>query len=90
MNNFSLFLGAPSTRPFIYILLIADLFLRGIALYRTARKDQKVWFVALLIVNSLGVLPLVYMFLNRDSSTTTATSVPKKASKKSPKKRARK
>ena len=55
-----------SNRPWFYLLIFADLVLRGITLYRSARKDQKGWFVALLIVNSMGILPLVYLFLNKD------------------------
>lgn len=65
MEKFSLFLLSPANRPFFYFLLIADLVLRGVALYKSARKDQKVWFVALLIVNSAGLLPLAYLLLEK-------------------------
>lgn len=85
MDNLSFFLGAPTTRPFIYILLVADLILRGISLYKSARKDQKVWFVALLVVNSLGILPLIYLFLNR-AKTVAPVAVAKKTTKKKSKK----
>lgn len=84
MNNFSLFLSSPMNQPYIYLLLLADLVLRGLALYKSAKKDQKVWFVALLIVNSLGVLPLVYLFLQKKGENK---SVVKIASKKSTKRR---
>ena len=47
-------------------LMIFDLILRGFALWRSARKGQNVWFIALLVVNSLGILPLIYLVLNRD------------------------
>lgn len=70
-----------SNRPWFYLLIIADLVLRGITLYRSARKDQKGWFVALLIVNSMGILPLVYLLLNKDKSVLA----PKKATKKTKK-----
>lgn len=58
--------------PFV----ILDLVLKGFALWRSARKGQNAWFIALLIVNSMGILPLVYLVLNRDT---------KEASKKSKK-----
>lgn len=48
--------------PFIII----DLVLRGISLWKSAKKDQNVWFIALLVVNSLGILPFIYLLLNRD------------------------
>jgi len=47
-------------------LAILDLTLRGFALWRSAKKNQNIWFVALLIVNSMGILPLIYLTLNRD------------------------
>lgn len=38
-----------------------DLFWRGLALWKSARKEQKYWFIALLIVNSVGLLPIIYL-----------------------------
>lgn len=74
MEKFSLFLLSPANRPLFYLLLVADLILRGIALYKSARKDQKVWFVALLVVNSAGLLPLAYLLLEkRGVGAKTAT-----------------
>jgi len=44
--------------PFIFL----DLLLKGVVLWKTARNNQKYWFTAMLIVNSLGLLPLLYLF----------------------------
>jgi len=35
---------------------------KGWALWLAAKKDQKVWFVVFLIVNTLGVLEIFYIF----------------------------
>lgn len=35
---------------------------KGIALWRAARNNERNWFVALLIVNSLAILEIVYIF----------------------------
>lgn len=51
---------------FMIPLMLLDLALRGYALWKSARKGQNIWFVFLLIVNSLGILPLIYLLLNRD------------------------
>ena len=51
---------------FLVPVMIFDLILRGFALWRSARKNQNVWFIALLVVNSMGILPLIYLVLNRD------------------------
>ncbi len=72
MNNFSVFLSSPFNQPYVYALLVADLILRGLALYKSARQEQKIWFIALLIVNTLGVLPLVYLVLQKRAKVKPA------------------
>ncbi len=47
---------------FMFILLgILDVILRGIGMWRAARANQRNWFIALLIVNSVGILPAIYL-----------------------------
>ncbi len=50
----------------IFLFLILDLVLKGLALWKSAKKNQNVWFIALLVVNSMGILPLIYLLLNKD------------------------
>ncbi|MBI2617503.1 hypothetical protein HYW55_05180 [Candidatus Gottesmanbacteria bacterium] len=45
--------------PFVVI----DLLFKGIALWRAARHNQRNWFIALLILNSAGILPIIYLTL---------------------------
>jgi hypothetical protein len=55
------------TRPELYIpILIWSLFWKGWALWKSASKKHLVWFVILLIVNTLGILEITYIYyLNR-------------------------
>jgi len=34
---------------------------KGIALWRAARHGHQIWFIFLLIVNSVGILPIIYI-----------------------------
>lgn len=81
MDKLAVFFSSPANQPFIIILMVADLILRGIALYKSARKEQKVWFVALLIVNSVGILPLIYILLEKKAESKVAHKKPAKKSK---------
>jgi hypothetical protein len=36
---------------------------KGMALWKSARKDQKPWFVAFLFVNTLGILEILYIYV---------------------------
>ncbi len=67
LNNWGWIAGA-NTLPFggfwwpLFILIvIAEIVLKGVSLYRSARNGQKYWFIALLIINTLGILPLIYL-----------------------------
>jgi len=35
---------------------------KGIALWRAGRNDHLAWFIVLLIVNTLGILEIIYIF----------------------------
>lgn len=61
---------------FMLPLVLLELVLKGFALWKSARKEQTVWFIALLLVNSVGILPAIYLILNRDQS-----EAPKKSKK---------
>ena len=45
----------------IIIISIWELIWKGIALWRTGRNNQLKWFVALLILNTAGILPILYL-----------------------------
>lgn len=45
-----------------FILMIAVVALKGYALWTAAKREDKGWFIALLIVNTMGILELVYLY----------------------------
>lgn len=46
----------------IAVAIIWSLFWKGLALWHSAKKGNKVWFIVLLLVNSLGLLDAYYLF----------------------------
>jgi hypothetical protein len=46
----------------IIILAILTLPLKIMGLWRSARNNQKWWFAAMLILNTVGILELTYLF----------------------------
>jgi hypothetical protein len=48
---------------FLSILLVWSIIWKGLALWRAARQEEKVWFVLLLVVNTCGILEMIYLFL---------------------------
>ena len=47
--------------PLLALVIIWSLAIKGVALWRSARKGHKVWFVVFLLLNDIGVLELVYL-----------------------------
>lgn len=60
------FLPLQTNPQFIYIffvLLLWELIWKGIALWKAARESQKYWFIVMLILNTVGILPILYIFV---------------------------
>ncbi len=54
---------------------------KGIALWKAGQKKQIYWFIALLVVNSLGILEILYIFIFSKMGKKT-TKMEDKPSKK--------
>lgn len=63
MNEVLTALGAISLTTLIFIL-IWDIVWKGIALWKCGRRNQPIWFLFILIVNSCGILPIIYLIIN--------------------------
>lgn len=47
--------------PWIFLLALWMVIWEGLALWRAAKKSDKVWFVVLLITNTFGLLEILYL-----------------------------
>lgn len=48
-----------------YLLALALIWMmvwKGFALWRSAERGEKIWFMAILIMNTLGLLEIIYLF----------------------------
>jgi hypothetical protein len=57
--------------PVILILGVWELIWKGIALWKCGRNNQLAWFVSILILNTAGILPILYIlfFQNKGKHT---------------------
>ena len=54
----------PGLNPWIMLLIVLwTIPWKGIALWKAARLSHKWWFVVLLILNTVGILEIIYIFL---------------------------
>ncbi|MCR4325606.1 MAG: DUF5652 family protein [Patescibacteria group bacterium] len=56
-------LSTPGFVGFWLIVILAwSLAWKGLALWRAAKRGEKIWFIVFLLVNTLGILEIVYLF----------------------------
>jgi hypothetical protein len=61
----------------IFLPFIAwTLFWKGWALWVASRRGQKVWFVALLVLNTLGLLEIAYLVITLKLKTKAKPAAP--------------
>jgi len=56
------------------LLVVWSVAWKGVALWTAARNGSKVWFIGLLIVNTLGILEILYIFVFSKKGTDTLES----------------
>ncbi len=70
----------PATPPFfagavglvLAVVVLWSLVWKGMALWKSAQKGSKVWFVVLLLVNTVGILDILYLYVFSKKSNTSA------------------
>ncbi len=72
MENFSLIMGW--FIPLIVVLAIWDAVWKVIAMWRSARNNHLAWFVCIAIFNTAGILPIIYLVLNKSNQNTQPTN----------------
>ena len=55
------YLGIPIS--LVILIVIWTLVWKGLAMWKSAKKDNKAWFIIFLIVHTIGILEILYIFL---------------------------
>ena len=55
-------LNNPKTATILIILAIWDLAWKGVSLWKASKNNSMPWFIALLVLNTIGILPIIYVF----------------------------
>ena len=65
-SNYAVGIGAPAWihtfGPLLFLLVIWSIFWKGLALWHSGQRTQAGWFIALLIINTAGILEIIYLF----------------------------
>jgi len=70
MNQFLNFSGGYANGMFFggmgawfLLLIVWSLVWKGLALWKAAREGSKAWFVVLLVLNTAGILDILYLYV---------------------------
>lgn len=76
LNSVNSLLSDPMAQLVILVLMAWSLVWKGIALWKSANNKQRNWFVALLIINSLGILEIIYIFYFSKKKSQETSKMP--------------
>jgi hypothetical protein len=58
-------LALPIAPMILLGILIVLIIVKGMALYKAARLKEKGWFWVMLLINSMGIIPGIYLYIRR-------------------------
>jgi hypothetical protein len=63
MGDYGLGFGIPLVVSFVLLAVLWSLLWKGLALWRAAKRGDMWWFIAFLLINTLGILEIIYLFV---------------------------
>ena len=67
--------------PFGIGLILWEMIWKGLALWRSGRRNDPLWFFALFILNTLGILPILYLIFTRKQGKKVVSTINSKKKK---------
>ena len=60
-HNYPIFFLTPGEKILLALVVIWSLIWKGVALWKAARNSDTAWYIILLIVNTVGILEIIYI-----------------------------
>lgn len=51
--------------PLIIILIIWEAIWKLMAMWKAARNNHMIWFICIALINTIGILPIIYILMHR-------------------------
>jgi hypothetical protein len=61
--------------PLFLLLIVWSVVWKGWALWRAARSGSKAWFIVFLLVNTAGILEIIYLFAISNKSVAIVPEI---------------
>ena len=60
--------------PLILVLSVWDTIWKLIALWKAGRNNELGWFICIALIHSIGILPIVYILIDRNKKKKALTA----------------
>ena len=60
--------------PLIVLLVLFDGTLKLLGMWRAARRNELLWFVLIAFINTVGILPLIYLIVTKKQKEEKVTA----------------
>jgi hypothetical protein len=64
---------SPLGGALLFVVVIWSIIWKGLALWKSARTDSRIWFVVFLVVNTVGILEILYLYVFSKKSMSKVT-----------------
>lgn len=61
--------------PVIIIMVIWEAIWKLIAMWKAGRNNHLAWFICISLINTVGILPIIYILMHRKKSETEKTTL---------------
>ena len=58
--------------PLLIFLIIWEILWEIIAMWKAARNNEMAWFICIALINTLGILPIIYIIKDRKKKSSSA------------------
>ncbi len=55
--------------PVILVLVIWEIAWKTIGMWKSARNNDLAWFIVIALINTVGILPIIYILTHRKNET---------------------
>lgn len=56
----------------IFLLVLWEMFWKGIGLWKSAKKGDLTWFIAIFVINLFGLIPIFYLWRTKQLDSVPA------------------
>lgn len=67
--------NVPNVGIGIFVLIAWEAFWKAMGLWKAAKKGEKLWFLAIFLINLFGIIPIIYLWKSKQLEEVISDSL---------------